>query len=223
VRQLAAAAHDAGVIFHTDATQVLGKVFLDVAGLGVDTASISGHKIGALKGTGALYVRKGQAITPLIVGGGQESARRSGTQNVAGAVSFAAAAAQAACELEEAEARMRALRDQIYMRAQDIAGIEALVDVEAGSRDYLPNIVCLATPGIESQTSVLRFDSLGVCVSGGSACASHSLAPSHVLSAMGIDSDTAQCELRVSIGNTTMQTDVDAFFDALQQVINWKF
>jgi cysteine desulfurase len=97
------------------------------------------------------------------------------------------------------------------------------IDVETGSQDYLPNIACFALPGIESQTSVLRFDSLGICVSGGSACASHDLAPSHVLTALGVAADAAQCELRVSIGPATTQADIDAFFETLPKVMDWQY
>jgi cysteine desulfurase len=222
IRQLAAEAAQHGIAFHTDATQALGKIFLDVAGLGVDAASVSAHKVGGPKGVGALYLKAKTPFTPLIFGGGQESGARSGTQNVAGAAGFAAAAEAAVCGQEQAEQQMHVLRDQIYSRALD-AGAMPYVDVETDSHDYLPNIACFALPGIESQTSVLRFDSLGICVSGGSACASHDLAPSHVLSALGIKTDSAQCELRVSIGPATTQADIDAFFEALPNVMDWQY
>lgn len=222
VRQIAAAAHEGGALFHTDATQALGKEFVDCEGLGVDAASFSAHKIGGLKGTGALYLRAQTPFAPLMNGGGQEGGRRSGTQNVMGAVSFAAAAKEALCNMEEESARLRDLRDALYEHLSSFEGIEPSVEVERGSRDFLPNIVNVLFDGLESETLVLRFDELGFAVSGGSACASRSLEPSHVLTAMGISKDQALGELRVSMGFATTEEDARSFMRAVPKVLAWR-
>ena len=189
IRELAALAHERGALFHTDAVQALGKMPLDVQKLGVDAASFSAHKIGGPKGVGALYLKARTPFAPYLLGGGQESGRRSGTQNVAGVTGFVAAL-EAAQEAEpEESARLRALRDRLYAAMGAIGGIQPTVEVDAGSRDFLPNIVHGLADEWESETMVLRFDQLGICVAGGSACSSHSLEPSHVLRAMGVTGD----------------------------------
>ena len=211
IRELAELAHKRGALFHTDAVQALGKIPLDVQKLGVDAASFSAHKIGGPKGVGALY----------LLGGGQESGRRSGTQNVAGITGFVAAL-EAAQEAEpEESARLRALRDRLYAAIAATDGIQPTVEVDAGSRDFLPNIVHGLADEWESETMVLRFDQLGICVAGGSACSSHSLEPSHVLRAMGITGDTSYNALRISMGRYTTEADIAAFEKALKKVLNW--
>lgn len=222
IRQLAEAAHAHGALFHTDAAQALGKVPVDVGGWGVDAASFSAHKIGGPKGCGALYLKARTPMQPQNLGGGQEGAKRSGTQDVCSIVGFAAAC-KAAVEAQEAEqARLMGLRDRIYSAIAGMDGIVPTVDVEPGSRDYLPNICNMLVPGVESETLVLRLDALGVEVSGASACASSSLEPSHVLRAMGVPPDDARCELRASMGWCTREGDVDALLDALPRAIDWR-
>ena len=184
IAALASAAHGAGALFHTDAVQALGKAPVDVGAWGVDAASFSAHKVGGPKGVGALYLRARTPFEPQAIGGGQESGRRSGTQNVADAV-------------------------------------EATVDVAPGSVEFLPNIVHVLVRGLESETLILRFDLRGFGVSGGSACSSHSLAPSHVLHALGIDDDRAHGALRISMGRYTTERDVDAFLGAVAGVLDW--
>lgn len=221
VAELARVAHAAGAFFHTDAVQALGKVPFDVAELGVDAASFSAHKVGGPKGVGALYLKARTPFEPQALGGGQESGRRSGTQNVCGAAGFAAAC-HAACAAQEAEAaRQRALRDRLYAGLSAVRGLEATVEVEPGSEDFLPNIVHVLADGLESETLVLRFDMKGFGVAGGSACASHSLEPSHVLRALGVDADRAQGALRLSMGRGTTEADIDAFLAAVPSVLSW--
>ena len=221
VAELARVAHAAGALFHTDAVQALGKVPIDLGALGVDAASFSAHKVGGPKGVGALYLKARTPYEPYLLGGGQESGRRSGTQNVAGAAGFAAAC-RAACEMREAEAaRQRALRDRLYAGLTAFDAVEATVDVEAGSEDFLPNIAHVLVSGLESETLILRFDMRGFGVSGGSACSSHSLEPSHVLHALGIDDDRAHGALRISMGRYTTERDVDAFLEAVAGVLDW--
>lgn len=221
IKELAAVAHGAGALFHTDAVQALGKVPLNVEELGVDAASFSAHKIGGPKGVGALYLRARTPFDAFLLGGGQEAGRRSGTQNVAGVEGFAAALEATVASQEEESARLRMLRDGLYAALLSVDGIQATVDVEAGSLDFLPNIVHLIADDLESETMVLRFDQLGFCVAGGSACSSHSLEPSHVLRAMGVPADQAYNALRVSMGRYTTEEDIAAFKEALQKVLHW--
>ncbi len=222
VFDLAKIAHAHGALFHTDATQALGKVPVDVRAWGCDAASFSGHKIGAPKGIGALYLKSRTPFEAYLLGGGQEAGRRSGTQNVAGAVAFAAAI-EAACGLQPAERdRLRALRDKLYGALARTPGVTATVSVEPGSDDFLPNIVHVLVDDLESETLILRFDMRGFGVSGGSACSSHSLEPSHVLKAIGIDADAAQGALRVSMGRYTTEADIDAFIEAIGPVLDWQ-
>ena len=221
VGQLARIAHSAGAVFHTDATQALGKMPLNVQELGVDAASFSAHKVGGPKGIGALYLKARTPFSAFMLGGGQEGGLRSGTQNVAGMAGFAAAA-QAACSMADAEAaRLAALRDKVYAAAAGMRGVRATVPEASGNAGYLPNIVHLLVQGIESETLILQLDKAGFGVSGGSACSSHSLEPSHVLSAMGIPADAALGALRVSMGRYTTENDVDAFLRALPDVLDW--
>ncbi len=222
VAELARIAHERGALFHTDATQALGKVAVNVVDWGCDAASFSGHKIGAPKGIGALYLKSRTPFDAYLVGGGQEAGRRSGTQNVAGAVAFAAAV-EAAQELQPAEqVRLAALRDKLYAALTAESGVRATVKVPAGSVDFLPNIVHVLVDDLESETLILRFDMRGFGVSGGSACSSHSLEPSHVLKAIGIDADSAHGALRVSMGRYTTEADIDAFIEAVRPVLDWQ-
>ena len=222
VAELARIAHECGALFHTDATQALGKVAVNVVDWGCDAASFSGHKIGAPKGIGALYLKSRTPFDAYLLGGGQEAGRRSGTQNVAGAVAFAAAV-EAAQELQPAEqVRLAALRDKLYAALTAESGVRATVKVPAGSVDFLPNIVHVLVDDLESETLILRFDMRGFGVSGGSACSSHSLEPSHVLKAIGIDADSAHGALRVSMGRYTTEADIDAFIEAVRPVLDWQ-
>ena len=219
VAQLAAVAHEGGALFHTDATQALGKLELNMKAAGVDAASFSGHKVGGPKGVGFLFLRVRTPFKPLILGGGQESGRRSGTQNVSGAVATAAAV-EAACVMQQAEsARLMALRDDLYRALSAFPAIHPTAEVPAGSADFLPNVVNVHVDGFEGPTLVLRLAAKGICVSGGSACSSASLEPSRVLTAMGIGKDSALGELRVSMGRYTQPADIDAFLAACSEVI----
>ncbi len=217
VSELAALAHGADAFFHTDAVQALGKEYVDVGELGVDAASFSGHKVGGPKGSGVLYLRTGTPFDPLIVGGGQESGRRSGTQNVCGAVGFAAACKAACAAQEDEAARLRGMRDHLYERLGAYERVYPSVEVEPGSRDFAPHVVNVCVDGFESETLILRLDRKGIAVSGGSACSSHSLDPSHVLKALGIASDRALGSLRISLGRSTVPEDVETFLAAFKE------
>lgn len=220
IAELAGAAHAKGALFHTDATQALGKTPVDVRALGVDAASFSAHKICGPKGVGALYLKARTPMSEFLGGGGQEEGRRSGTQNVCGIVGFAAACHAACLMLEEESIRLAALRDRLYSELSAVSGVTATVDVSRGS--FLPNIVHVIVDGFESETLVLRLDMMGFGVSGGSACSSHSLSPSHVLRAMGVSADRAYGALRISMGRYTTSNDIEAFVVALKSCLNWK-
>ena len=219
IAELAQVAHEGGALFHTDATQVFGKIAVDVEAWGVDAASFSGHKIGGPKGIGALYLRARTPFRTQMRGGGQESGLRSGTQNVCAAVGFAAAADASCAICRDEVARLTLLRDRVYASLPELPAVRASVAVPAGSERFLPNIASFCVSGFESETLVLRLDARGFGVSGGSACSSHSLAPSRVLRAIGIDDDTARGSLRVSMGRYTTEADVAGLERAIAEVV----
>lgn len=213
---LAAVAHLGGALFHTDAAQSLGKVPFDVGTLGVDAASFSGHKIYGPKGVGALYVKRGTRLAPYLMGGGQEFKKRSGTQNVAGAVGFAKALElMEADRVREAE-RLAALRDRI------VAGVLALELTEftaAAAASRLPHIANFIIKGVEGEAMLLHLDAKGIAVSTGSACSSGSLKPSHVLLSIGCPQEHAHGSLRVSLGRFTTAEDVEYFLETLPPIV----
>lgn len=222
IAQLAQVSHDHGALFHTDAVQALGKAPVDVGEWGVDAASFSAHKVGGPKGVGVLYLKARTPFEPYLLGGGQESGMRSGTQNVAGAVGCATAVFDAQSLQEQEAARLRQLRDYLYAELTQLDGVDATVEVDPGSFDFLPNIVHVLVKGLESETLILRLDMLGFGVSGGSACSSLSLEPSHVLKAMGVSTDRAREALRISMGRYTTQDDVHRFVDAFKKACTWE-
>lgn len=221
ISEITRIAHENDIYIHSDAVQALGKCPIDLSILDVDAMSFAGHKIGAPRGIGVLYLKNPTPFNAYLIGGGQEAGRRSGTQNTCGAHAFASACEYATSHIEDENARLRLLRDMLYRELSNFEQIQATVDVECGSSDYLPNIVNVIFDGIESQTLILRFDSLGFGISGGSACSSSSLSPSHVLTSMGISMDEALCACRISFGRYTTQDDIDRFLEAVPKVINW--
>ena len=216
LKPLVALAHEAGALFHTDAVQSLGKVPFDVQDLGVDLASFSAHKIYGPKGVGALYARRGVALDALIKGGGQENRRRSGTQNVAGAVGFAKALELCLEERDVESARLSTLRDYVEDRVTStLENTQATVT----SRQRVPGIASLLINGVEGESMLLQLDNLGYAISTGSACSSGSLDPSHVLLAIGVKKEIAHGSLRVSLGRFTTKEDVEGFVDALIPIV----
>jgi cysteine desulfurase len=194
-------------VFHTDATQALGKLSLDVNRLGVDLLTISGHKVYGPKGVGALYVRQGTALDPLITGGGQERTRRSGTENVPGIVGLGVAAQLAEAEREVEWRRQSALSERLTELITK--GVPGAFQTGATPPLRLPNFSTVCFPGVEGELLLLRLDRLAVCASAGSACTSGSLAPSHVLLAMGLDPSVAGAHLRLTVGRSTTAADVE--------------
>ena len=211
-----AGALDISVLFHTDAVQAAGKLPLDVNSLGVDLLSLSAHKIHGPKGAGALYVRRGTPIEPILAGGGQERQRRSGTENVPGIVGFGVALELADYERHDFNERCERLREQI------VAGIsERAPDVVVNGHPdrRLSNIAHLSFPGVEGEPVLLGLDFAGICASSGSACSSASLEPSHVLIAMGMDADLAVGSVRLSLGKDNTAADAEAVVEALPDVL----
>ncbi len=202
VRELADLVHaSCGAVFHTDATQALGKLRLDVAELGVDLLTISAHKVYGPKGVGALYLRRGVVVDPQITGGGQERTRRSGTENVAGIVGLAVAAQLAEGERDREMERQGALAR--LLTEQIVADVPGVLPTGARGAGRLANFCTLAFPEIEGELLLMRLDRAGVYGSAGSACASGSLAPSHVLLAMGLPPALAAAHLRLTLGRQT--------------------
>ncbi|PYV11104.1 MAG: cysteine desulfurase NifS [Acidobacteria bacterium] len=206
IAQIAAAARARGIVFHTDAVQAVGKVPIDVRALGVDLLSLSGHKIHAPKGVGALYLRKGTPFAPFITGGSHERKRRAGTENVPGIAGLGEAARLARARLPEMAKRVGALRDRLEREIREkIAGVR----VNGSTEHRVPTTSNLAFEGLEGEAAVIALDLDGVAVSTGSACSSGSLEPSHVLIAMGLRPDVVQGSLRFSLSYHTSDAEVE--------------
>lgn len=216
IKELAAAAHEKGAYFHTDAIQALGKTPWDAADLGVDAASFSAHKIYGPKGVAALYLKRGTPFEPLLAGGGQESKKRSGTQNTAGIAGFVRALEIMEEERETENPRLQALRDRV------IDGVLAMPNsLLNGGRDVprLPHIANLVLKGVEGESMLLQLDNRGIAVSTGSACSSGSLEPSHVLLSIGCPAEIAHGSLRISVGRYTTPEDVEYFLEVLPPIV----
>jgi len=216
VKTLAEIAHSRGALFHTDAVQSLGKVPFNVQDLGVDMASFSAHKIYGPKGVGALYLRRGISFDSFLKGGGQEGRRRSGTQNVAGAVGFAKALELCLEEMDAEALRLSVLRNHIVNRVT--SALENTQATVSGDM-LLPGIASLLINGVEGESMLLQLDNQGYAISTGSACSSGSLDPSHVLLAVGVKKEIAHGSLRVSLGRFTTEEDVDGFVDSLIPIV----
>ena len=200
IARLAERAKAAGAVFHTDAVQAFGKVPVDVRGAPVDLLTISGHKIGAPKGIGAIFIRRGTSLQPLLHGGSQDRGRRPGTENVAAAVGLACAAEMAVAHREAEWARLEPLRDRL--EAAIVARVpDAVVHGRAAPR--APHILNVSVPGVDGESLLMALDLAGVACSGGSACQSGSVSPSHVLEAIGVRGDLAGSAVRMSLGALT--------------------
>jgi cysteine desulfurase len=215
VRAAAELVRAAGGLLHTDAIQVAGKLRLDFAALGADMMTLSAHKIGGPKGIGALVLRSGVSVEPLIKGGGQERRRRAGTENVAGIVGFGVAAELAAAEAKRS-GEIAALRDELEAKALEVVPETVVL---AGKVERLPNTSCIAVRGTKAETLVIGLDLAGVSVSSGSACSSGKVEASHVLSAMGVAPELSQGAIRVSLGFGTNCADIERFLNAWSELI----
>ncbi|HEX8725598.1 MAG TPA: cysteine desulfurase family protein [Gemmatimonadaceae bacterium] len=200
VPELAATAHGRGVLFHTDAVQAFAKIEIDASRVPFDLLSISGHKIGAPKGCGALFIRRGTPLEPLFHGGSQDRGRRPGTENVAFAVGLATAAELAVAERERESQRLASLRDRLQAMLE--ARVPGLV-VHARHAPRAPHILNVSVPGTDSESMLMALDLQGIACSGGSACQSGANSPSYVLSAIGVAPALAGAAVRMSLGVLT--------------------
>jgi cysteine desulfurase len=205
-----------GVLVFTDAVQALGKIPVDVRGLGVDAAAFAAHKIGGPKGVGALYVRRGVRLERLLHGGGQERGRRSGTENVAGIAGFGEAARVATSELATEPPRWRALRDRLH---DELRHSVPDVHLNGHPTQRLPHNVHVSIRGVVGEDLLLMLDAAGICASTGSACQSGSVEPSYVLSACGVRRELAAGALRLTVGRGTSDADVSAVVEALPPIV----
>lgn len=216
IAKIARMAKSAGAFFHTDAVQAVGKIPVNAESLGVDYLTMSCHKIYGPKGVGALYRKKGAPLLPLIHGGHQEDGLRAGTYNNLGILGFGKAAECALRGLDDYGAAMRALREKLR------AGLEAKIPnikINGHAVDVLPNTLNVSFPGAEGEAILLSLDLQGIEVSTGSACASGSLDPSHVLLAIGVGPEMAHGSVRFSLGLGTTETDIDYVVETLPPII----
>ena len=217
VEEIGAIAAEADVYFHTDAVQAAGKVELDVKRIGCDLLSISGHKLHAAQGVGALYVRKGMRLQPMLYGGSHERSRRAGTENVPGIVGLGKAAELAVEGLRRGDLeKMSALRDRLE---ETILGEVEATGVNGARAPRVPNTTNIHFEGIEGEALVIALDLKGLAVSTGAACSSGAIEPSHVLTAMGLSPDQARASLRFSLGKQNNSSDVDFALDLIPATV----
>ena len=216
IEELAARARARGVLFHTDAVQAFGKVVIDARTVPFDALAISGHKIGAPKGCGAIFIRRGTVIEPLFHGGTQDRGRRPGTENVAAAVGLARAAELAMSEREEEGRRLRALRDRLERGICERVP-DAVVHGHGAPR--APHILNISVPGTESESLLMALDLQGIACSAGSACQSGSVSPSHVLTSCGVRSDLAAAAIRMSLGSLTTEASLDRVIQVFSTLV----
>ena len=216
VPELAAKAKERGALFHTDAVQAFGKVPIDAQKQQFDFLTISGHKFGAPKGIGALFIRRGTSLEPLMHGGTQDRGRRPGTENVAAAVGLARAAELTLAECEAHCARLLKLRERLE------AGILAIVPdavIHGRGAERAPHIVNISVPGTDSESLLMALDLRGIAASGGSACQSGSVSPSHVLAALGVPPDLASAAIRMSLGALSTDHCIDRVIEVFPALV----
>jgi cysteine desulfurase len=215
IQEVAAIVHAAGGLLHVDAIQAAGKIPFNINAINADLVTISAHKIGGPKGVGALVLADGVAgFEPLIRGGGQELGRRAGTENVAGIAGFGAAAKAAHLAMESDAIRVESLRNRLERGLRETPG--AIVFSDDVPR--LPNTTLFAVPGLRAETAVIGFDLAGIAVSSGSACSSGKVQPSHVLQAMGFGPELAQGAVRLSLGWSTSEEEIDYCLEAWRKL-----
>ena len=217
IAELARATHDRGALFHTDAVQSAGKIPVNVKTLGVDMLSMSAHKFYGPKGVGALWIRRGLRVLPLLTGGRQERSRRAGTENVAGIVGMGVAARIAAGKMAEEGQRLATLRDHLE------AGILRAVPgtaVNGSPEARVPNTTNISFDRVEAESLLIALDLQGIAVSTGSACSSGTLEPSHVLKAMGFSAHRAQNSIRFSLGTSNTDAEIDRVIAVLPGIVD---
>lgn len=215
IAEIGRVCRERGVLFHTDAVQAAGHLPIDVQAQNIDLLSLSAHKFHGPKGVGALYARRGTALTNLIEGGAQERGKRAGTENTAGIAGMAAALDEAARNMERDSAKMTALRERL------IAGLSRIPHsaLNGDAERRLPGNVSFCFEGIEGESLLLLLDDKGICASSGSACTSGSLEPSHVLLAIGRPHEVAHGSLRLTLSEDTSEADIDYTIKAVTEVV----
>lgn len=216
IEEIGRIAHEHGIVFHTDAVQAIGNVEIDVKKMNIDLLSLSGHKFYGPKGIGALYIRKGIKIDNLIHGGGQERKRRAGTENLPGIVGLGKAIELATLDIEGHSKKITALRDKLLKGIMDKIPYTKL---NGHPEKRLPGNINVSFHFIEGESLLLMLDQKGVCGSTGSACSSGSLDPSHVLLAIGLPHEIAHGSLRLSLGDSNTDEDVDYVLDVLPNIV----
>jgi cysteine desulfurase len=216
MEEIAQITKERGVLLHCDAVQAVGKIPINLGELPVDLLALSGHKLHAPKGVGALYVRRGTKLRPLLIGGHQERGRRGGTENVASIIGLGVACELAAKHLEEEQTRVKALRDRM-----EAALLERIPGAHrtGAAEPRLPNTSNIGFEYVEGEAILLLLSEAGICASSGSACTSGSLEPSHVLRAMGIPFTRAHGSIRLSLSRYTTDEEVDYIIETLPRVI----
>ena len=202
-------AHGHNALVHCDGIQGAGKILVDIDQLGVDLLSLSGHKIGGPQGVGALVMREDRPVLAQMVGGGQEMGRRSGTENVAGIAGFGEAARLVASELEQF-VELTTMRNRMEEQLEEVAPSRKVIGSDV---PRLPNTSCVTMPGVRSDTQVMALDLAGISVSAGSACSSGKVSASHVLDAMGMELDEAMTAIRISLGRSTTEDEINRFVE----------
>ena len=216
VAELAAIAHERGALMHTDAVQSTGKIPVDVRALGVDLLSLSAHKFSGPKGAGALWIKRGTRLQPILTGGRHERSRRAGTENVPALVGLGVAARLAASKMSAEGARVGALRDRLEERIlREVGG----TTVNGTRSSRVPNTTNISFDRVEAESLLIALDLEGVAVSTGSACSSGTLEPSHVLRAMGFSAHRAQNSLRFSLGMFSTEEEVDRVASLLPSIV----
>jgi cysteine desulfurase len=216
IDEIAQKVTDRGIVFHTDAVQAIGKIPINMAHSRVDMLSLSGHKLHAPKGVGALYVRKGTKYAPFLMGGHQEHGRRGGTENVAAIIGMGKAAELASQKMKKENLRIQALRDKLEQALLEKIP-NSMVNGDASSR--LPNTSSIAFEYVEGEAILLMMDEFNICASSGSACTSGSLEPSHVLRAMGVPFTAAHGSIRFSLSVYNSGDEVDLIIEKLPPII----
>ena len=216
IEEIGKIAREKGIIFHTDAVQTFGKIEVDVEKLNVDLLSLSSHKINGPKGVGAIYIKKGVRLVPLIHGGGQERGIRSGTENVPGIVGFGKACELAASQLDEHYEKLASIRDELIEKVLTTIP-EAYLNGDEEKR--LPNVVNFRFKAIEGESLILLLDAKGYQASTGSACSSNKLEASPVLTSLGLDPVDVHGSLRVSLAPESDEFDVDEFVATIQEAV----
>ncbi len=216
IAEIGKIARENGIYFHTDAVQAVGHVKIDVKEMNIDMLSLSGHKLGAPKGIGALYIRKGVKLKSFIHGGAQERGRRAGTENVPGIVGLGKAVEMAVAEMDEVTPRLIKMRDKLIKELTEKIGHTRL---NGHPVDRLPGNVNLSFEFIEGESMLLFLDMNGICASSGSACTSGSLDPSHVLLSIGLPHEKAHGSLRLSLGHMNTEEEVDYIIEKLPPIV----